>query len=114
MGSFAGRVDVAEENGGQRVAAFLARQAAHENGLDLAGPRHQDLGGRIGDDDGARVDGGHGRHERILRPRQRQVRPVLTFSRDPSHDHHRHVGLARGRGGVSELGRSRAESSPGG
>ena len=60
LGQFAGRVDVAEEDAGNRGAPFLTGLVRLDDGGNLIKPRHRDGCAADDDDDGFRIGCGNG------------------------------------------------------
>ena len=93
------RVHVAEEDGGDRLAAALPWIPGLDDGRDTRQPRHQHRARGVKDDDGTRVCRGHCLDQRILIARQSEPAPVHALARHIVHEHHRDLGPARGRDG---------------
>ena len=97
----AGRIDVAEQHVGQRVAGLLALIPGLDDGGHFGGPGHGDGGSGLVDDHGARVGAHDGGDQRVLAAVLRQVHglAVVTLGLPLSveADHHDGDGRSRGR-----------------
>ena len=112
----AGRLDVAEQRGRDRVAALLAGQAGPQHRVDLVEPRHEHRGGGVDHHDRPAARRGDRLDQRVLRAGQAQRGLVdrlgLLLLGQPDDDD----GDVGGRGGRGRVGDHlvRARAAPAG
>src|SRR5204863_301107 len=90
-----GRVDVAEQHGGQGVAVLFTRIPRLDDGRHRPDPRHEHRSTAVDHDDGVRVGGGDRPAQLVVVAGQGQVRAVGALLLVITHDDDRDMGGRR-------------------